>query len=123
MTDIYERLPALAASARNFVSQLDAPTLHDRLNKMASACDEAYEEISRLRAQVAALDNDNTDLCLLIARHNVECESECLARDLLRQCHLYTTRGLKCPDCAVKNWAIDANSIAAIDAQIAGAKP
>ena len=53
MNDIYERLPALAASARNFVSQLDAPTLHDRLNKMASACDEAYEEISRLRAQVA----------------------------------------------------------------------
>ena len=56
MTNIYERLPGLAANARNFVTQLDAPTLHDRLNKLATACDQAHAEITTLRAQVAAGD-------------------------------------------------------------------
>ena len=48
--NIYERLPGLAANARNFVNQVDAPTLHDRLNKLATACDEAHAEIAVLRA-------------------------------------------------------------------------
>ena len=58
MTNIYERLPGLAANARNFVTQLDAPTLHDRLNKLATACDQAHDEITTLRAQVADLRKD-----------------------------------------------------------------
>lgn len=78
------------------------------LMETAKIDNDAAEEISRLRTQVSTLQARVDAGDRLIAEHNKECESECVARDSHRQCHAYTSRGLKCPDCPVKNWSIDA---------------
>lgn len=48
-------LRRIAASARKFVTQLDAPVLHDRFNRLATACDEAANTIDLLKAEIAIL--------------------------------------------------------------------
>ena len=96
-------------SAEKILNDLKASLFEvDRLRRLVSRLQiERDIALEQLNTEKHA-DDENADLCLLIAKHNYECESECKARGIVgvSECYLYTTRGLKCPDCPVKNWTI-----------------